>query len=631
MTTLHQSITLAKSEAAPNAAVLTHDVLSNINPKYKLRPYQAEAIQRFVDYYELDQFDRPLQLLYQMATGSGKTLIMASLILYLYKKGYRNFIFFVNSSNIIEKTKDNFCNSNASKYLFAQNITIDGQRLSIAEVQHINQFNDTDIQLYFTTIQGLHSKITNPRENSITVEDFKNNKMVFISDEAHHLNAETKKGKKLDSAEYQLLNSWETTIASMVQTNAENILLEFTATANLNNPLLAAKYNSKLLYDYALKSFRADGYSKQVKLIATPLQPFTMALQAMLLSQYRKQLFASMGLNVKPVILFKSKTIKESIAFYHQFHQALTQLNAEDLHVVHQTTTNEHVKNLLQKLSALSAAAFINSLQIEFAVTKTIVVNSSEETDSNQLLINTLEDDHNPYRAVFAVDKLNEGWDVLNLFDIVRLYPNNSSQKANIVSTCTTEAQLIGRGARYFPFTYGDVFVKDKRKFDDGDATLALTETLYYHCTYEPEYINRLNDTLIAIGIMDSAKDLTGKRNITAKREISSTHKSALKKKYKLSSARKAVFHSIPFLSLGVHVIASAMNSFSFFDFANLKMNFFSLTSREQFINASAYLANIQIQTEYTQAAIELLSPGEKHSIAENILGQMVKDSKEDS
>ena len=43
-----------------------------------------------------------------MATGSGKTLIMAGIILYLYDKGYRNFLFFVNSDNVIEKTKDNF-------------------------------------------------------------------------------------------------------------------------------------------------------------------------------------------------------------------------------------------------------------------------------------------------------------------------------------------------------------------------------------------------------------------------------------------------------------------------------------------------------------------------------------------
>ena len=57
-----------------------------------------------------------------MATGSGKTLIMAANILYLYRLGYRNFIFFVNSTNIIEKTKDNFLNSLSEKYLFAPKI-----------------------------------------------------------------------------------------------------------------------------------------------------------------------------------------------------------------------------------------------------------------------------------------------------------------------------------------------------------------------------------------------------------------------------------------------------------------------------------------------------------------------------
>ena len=57
-----------------------------------------------------------------MATGSGKTLIMAGLILYLYEQGFKNFLFFVNSTNIIEKTKDNFLNPLSSKYLFNQNI-----------------------------------------------------------------------------------------------------------------------------------------------------------------------------------------------------------------------------------------------------------------------------------------------------------------------------------------------------------------------------------------------------------------------------------------------------------------------------------------------------------------------------
>ena len=80
----------------------------NLNQTYELRGYQIDAFQRFICYLEKDFGfkQRPSHLLFNMATGSGKTLIMAGLILYLYEQGYRNFLFFVNSTNIIEKTKD---------------------------------------------------------------------------------------------------------------------------------------------------------------------------------------------------------------------------------------------------------------------------------------------------------------------------------------------------------------------------------------------------------------------------------------------------------------------------------------------------------------------------------------------
>ena len=41
--------------------------------------------------------------------------------------------------------------------------------------------------------------------------------------------------------------------------------------------------------------------------------------------------------------------------------------------------------------------------------------------EKNAQLLNNLEDPDNPIRAIFAVYKLNEGWDVLNLFDIVKI------------------------------------------------------------------------------------------------------------------------------------------------------------------------------------------------------------------
>src|SRR5699024_5320001 len=94
-------------------ALKEKELPSNItnNLKYDIRPYQEEAFRRyiFLDTEELDEKpDKPYHLLYNMATGSGKTLVMAGLMLYLYEKGYRNFLFFVNSNNIIQKTKDNF-------------------------------------------------------------------------------------------------------------------------------------------------------------------------------------------------------------------------------------------------------------------------------------------------------------------------------------------------------------------------------------------------------------------------------------------------------------------------------------------------------------------------------------------
>ena len=83
-------------------------ILDNLKQGLTLRPYQMQALRRF--FFYLNDYPHkpiPIHLLYHMATGSGKTVIMASLILELYNRGYRNFIFFVNSSNIIQKTKDN--------------------------------------------------------------------------------------------------------------------------------------------------------------------------------------------------------------------------------------------------------------------------------------------------------------------------------------------------------------------------------------------------------------------------------------------------------------------------------------------------------------------------------------------
>ena len=119
---------------------------------------------------------------------------MAGLILYLYEQGYRNFLFFVNSLNIIEKTKDNFLNPSSIKFLFNQEITIDNQRVQVTPVSNFEGVNPNDINICFTTIQKLHIDLTNEKEKSLTYEDFRIHRILLISHESHHMNVQTSAG-----------------------------------------------------------------------------------------------------------------------------------------------------------------------------------------------------------------------------------------------------------------------------------------------------------------------------------------------------------------------------------------------------------------------------------------------------
>lgn len=92
----------------------------------------------------------------------------------------------------------------------------------------------------------------------------------------------------------------------------------------------------------------------------------------------------------------------------------------------------------------ISLSDFTSEIRYEFdKKTRSININDDKELANNQILINSLETKNNEIRVIFAVNKLDEGWDVLNLFDIVRVAEN----RGNTLS----EAQLIGRGARYYP------------------------------------------------------------------------------------------------------------------------------------------------------------------------------------
>ncbi len=507
MTTLEQTFTTAyELEAIPRG--VKPYIESNLNPKFALRPYQIEAFERFNFYTTpYPKKLKPTQLLFHMATGSGKTLIMAGIILDLYEKGYRNFIFFVHSKSIIEKTRDNFLNASSSKYLFNGVISIENRTIQVREVENFEAVSTDDINIVFATIQGLHIKLNTPRENSLTYEDFENMKVVLVSDEAHHINAETKKNKHTKE-EREAIISWERTVNKILKSNDDNYLLEFTATADMEHVAIKEKYENKQLFDYPLKQFCKDKYSKKVKVLQADTASFDRALQSVLLSQYRRKVFESNQLAVKPVILFKSKTIAESQSFFNEFVTGVNQLTTKQLTNIANGSNNlmNTVFDYFSK-KKITLENLVLELKEDFSEDKCIAVDSKHDSEEKQLIVNSLEDEDNEYRAVFAVDKLNEGWDVLNLFDIVRLYNTRDADRrtGKVGKTTMSEAQLIGRGARCCPFTVSDEQLLYQRKYDDDtENELRICEQLYYHSAHNPKYISELNKALEQIGLKDS-------------------------------------------------------------------------------------------------------------------------------
>lgn len=495
----------SKIEDGDLDVVLSPIIKNNI--RFDVREYQTEAFTA-LDYYLNNSKLRakPSQVLFHMATGSGKTLVMAGAILELYNMGYRNFIFFVNTDTIIRKTKENFLNPKSSKYLFKDVINVNGTYVKVNEVDGFESVNEGDISILFSTIQGLHTKLNNPKENSITFDDFADRKLVLISDEAHHINALTK--KTLTAQEKEISVTWENTVDRIFHSNPENVMMEFTATLELSHPNIALKYNNKLLYDYPLAKFREDKYSKEVKTNQIDFEPIQRALVAIIISQYKKKVFASNGILAKPVVMFKSKTTAESAVMEVAFIEAIKNLNEEKLSKI-VALDNEVLIEAMKYFETLNITyqGLIDELKEDFSEDKIISVNSKNDSEEKQITINSLEDIDNGYRVVFAVDKLNEGWDVLNLFDIVRLYDTRDASGNAPGKTTVQEAQLIGRGARYFPFKLNENQDLDKRKYDDDVTnTLRICETLHYHCSHNPKYISELNQALKQIGLFPDEK-----------------------------------------------------------------------------------------------------------------------------
>ena len=637
-------------------------IKSGLSKKISLREYQIDAFTNFALYFDNDGLRKNKQVhtLFHMATGSGKTVIMAGLILYLYTKGYRKFLFFVNQTNVFEKTIDNFINPLSNKYLFNDVVEYLGKKVKIKRVENFSgNVLDDDIEILFTTTQKLHMDLFEAKENSLTYDDFENNKVVFISDESHHINSLTKKPTK---DEEEVAKSWEYSVTNALSRNRDSIMLEFTATCDLKDTNVLQKYKDKIIFNYPLISFRESGYTKDFQNFATDTDLWERTLMALVMSEYRRVLFADLKLNIKPVVMFKSQKIDESKSFYDEFFKKVKELTSyeiQNLELVGIEKLTEAINYFKEKDDTLELLE--QSIKTAFTEDTSIIMNgSSDNNKENQLLVNSLEDLDNPIRLIFAVDMLNEGWDVLNLFDIVRLYDTRqASGKAGKIGSYTIkEAQLIGRGARYCPFVVDDEELKFKRKFD-GDISNPnrILETMFFHSKNDSRYISELKNALIETGLQapdpiileyrlkDEFKDsdfykksyvFSNKRLLKGRDEVHSLEPSMRTKTYYYTalsgkgnivnliggdtantSTIKTNLKSIKFKDIDYNILLGAIECFGELRFDILKEKYPSLKSMREFLTSDEFLGNSNVEITYSQDEVngKILFSAVKHAL----------------
>lgn len=583
--------------------------------------------------------------------------------------GYRNFLFFVNSTNIIAKTRDNFLNPGSSKYLFNEPIRFGASPVSVSSVDNFEGANTDDINICFTTIQKLHSDLRNVKENALTLEDFEEKKIVLLADEAHHMNVSTK-------TQQELYHSWEDTVEGIFRLSEDNLLLEFTATLEYTNPNVVEKYRDKTLYRYDLRQFRNDGYSKDVYLVRADFEETDRIIQALILSQYKQEVAAKYQINLKPVVLFKAQNrIEQSKQNKSAFHRIIENLTADDILRIQAKSDLQVVERAFTFFAenGITPVQLTERLRREFDESRCISVNQEREKENQQILLNTLEDRNNRIRAIFAVHKLNEGWDVLNLFDIVRCYTTRDAKGNKPGKTTIAEAQLIGRGARYFPFTTVDYPDRYKRKLDKNlTAELRVLEELHYHSIDNPRYISELRTALIDEGMMDenevqktlSLKDsfketefykhgliyLNERVRNRNEHVLSFADMGVSSKNYehRLATGRglaealllgnsnvtilpEAGRKDVPVREIPVHIVMNALARNSFFSFISLKTYFPHIHSLREFIERDDYLGGLAITFHGEANALMVLSNEALLGGMDGLLGRIESELRENT
>lgn len=342
----------------------------------------------------LDTADVGDELVADLATGVGKTYIAGGLLDYLYVQGVRNVVIVTPGSTIQKKTLGNLTPGHP-KYL--KGLVSDPLVVTLDDFERGMvgaALDDPDrFKVFVFTVQSLLRPNTKDNRRAHRPHEVlgqalyeylqEQDDLVVIADE-HHVYF-TKNAKQFRRAVEEL---HPLALVGLTATPHETTKLE------------------SIVYHYPLADAIADGYVKIPVLVARSDDA----------ADIRTQMLDGVAL-----LDAKAAALRAYAATTHQpYIQPI-------LFVVAQTIEEA---NQIQDL--LVGRDFLDGAEKVLLVT-------SDEPDETLQLLDTLEDEHSPIRAVVSVSMLKEGWDVKNIYVIAAVRA--------LESELLTE-QILGRGLR---------------------------------------------------------------------------------------------------------------------------------------------------------------------------------------
>ncbi|MGC9651218.1 hypothetical protein ACO2FJ_00705 [Staphylococcus warneri] len=233
----------------------------------------------------------------------------------------------------------------------------------------------------------------------------------------------------------------------------------------------------------------------------------------------------------------------------------------------------------------------------------------------------------------------------------------DEKKKVNKNAT-NAEAQLIGRGARYYPFIYKEE-KSYKRRFDNEFSDLKVIETLHYHTINESSYIKNLHQSLTEAKVQTNAdiseihegkvknkfkktdlfkfgKIYVNKTVPTTAEDYNNLEDYSASREYKkelfkvsesnLTQGTKAIAEDRKEVKLKLNkpILQKGLRSNPFFRYSNLKEYVPSITSMQTFIESKDFLGDLEISvTIPKEMDISDIRPKNKLSVLNDYLSNL--------